>query len=140
MSAYLLPTAEILRQVKQFDSVFSFYENGIKGVISNTVTMSAGYLFLDYLQNKKIGIKHPAFSPLKESILQQYSLSNEARLADYSCYPDNSLLIEVVVDLIEEAVNSMMYGIFMKEIYDVSIEQSKWFGSDLIAIIKIYRE
>ncbi len=128
MQAILLPTNDIVRTFNKLDPVFNFYEGGIKGVIKDTILVSEGY---------KLPECKAIDTGLTEKILHDYENSTEAKLIQYTQYPDNSLLIEIVTGLIEGMVNAMMHSVLSKMIYDVNHENWHWVGNDLKVVVNI---
>ena len=136
---YILPTYTIVAQFKEFENLFTFYDEGIKGVIRDAVILSAAYNLYDYPES----LYHPPkerTNGLRDKVLADYDQSLEAKWSNFelSRYPNNTILIEIIVDKLEDAVEQMMRGIFRRDIYDVAPGGHKWIGNDLAIGMEIH--
>lgn len=152
-----LPTTDIVRNFKEFDRLFSFYEGGIKGVVRDTVLLSAAWV-LDHpswIFDREImrypglvahyDTKHPITTAypviadgLLEKIMRDYANSPEAMMQRFSENTSSENYVEIVAEMIDRAVGEMMNTLFRSSVYDICKTEWQWIGDDLVAKIKIY--
>jgi len=141
---YILPTSDLVRQFKPHERLFNFYEDGIKGLIRDTILLSAAYryhLFAFSRYNNSQYAPRPTIADgLLEKVLRDYDNSLDAHLERFQQNTNSSYYVETVVKLIDHAVGEMMADIFQSTAYDVSKTDWQWHGSDLVARVNLYPE
>jgi len=118
MVIFILPTKDILRLFQKYDELFMFYNDGVKGVIRDTilsrVSTNRG---LDDVLNK---------------IRIDYLNSVDAVMEYLTEYEFRSECIDLAVELITIAINEMMIDLFKSRNSSIIISYWKWFGDDFI--------
>lgn len=134
MTTYLLPTADIVREFKQYDAVFYFYEEGIKGIVRDVVLFSTGND-----PEAGIDVKQMVMNRVNEEI-DRHDLIRYYENTHGSQWP--TLVIELIIEQIEQAVRVMLDSIFMQLFYEVSWKGDSydWLGDDMMAKIRILRK
>lgn len=133
-----LPTRDIVRHFKDFERLFSFYEEGIKGLVRDTVLLSSAWVL-----GRNISIQpyspHPVVADgLLEKVMRDYASSSEAMMQRLSENTSAEAYVELVTEMIDRAVGEMMYTLFVSSVYDVSKTEYSWVGDDLVIKMRIY--
>lgn len=137
MAIYILPTNDIVKEFMDFESMFIFYEGGVKGIIKDTVLLSEASQYGRYASFENKGVRKLMAKGLMDKILSDYSNSAEAVFLRYSENTSSSVQIELVTELIDNAVSDMMNCIFVRTVYDICKTRWEWIGNDLITNIRI---
>lgn len=132
-----LPTTDIVRNFREFERLFTFYEEGIKGVVKDTVLLSSAWI-LSRTSNMQPHARPIIADGLLDKIMRDYANSGEALMQRLSENTSSESYIELIAELIDRAVGEMMYALFLSTVYDVSKTEWRWIGDDLVAKMKIY--
>lgn len=128
MLAIILPTTPIVKGFSQYENLFCFYDDGVKGVVKDHVLVSRSCLvsFYEDIQKTDKSVR------LMDEIIQKYETSLHRQYMENTyngCKPIH--MLEDIINEIEREVNNMMYLYFFEHPY--SIERGvKWVGDDLI--------
>jgi hypothetical protein len=122
----ILPTEDIVREYQQFDDLFVFYENGIKGVIADAILLN------EMLTSDLHGIRG---TKIVDKVLREYTNSIQAYNNYYRENTNVVTFIELIVENIMISVNEMFYCLFRNQTYFPSKVESRWHGNELIARI-----
>ena len=118
MVIFILPTKDILRLFQKYDELFMFYNDGVKGVIRDTIlSRVSANRGLDDVLNK---------------VRTDYLNSAEAVMEYLTDYEFRSECIDLAVELITIAINEMLIDLFKSCNYTMSKSYWKWFGDDFI--------
>lgn len=136
---YVLPTASIVREFREYNRLFSFYEDDIKGIIRDTILVSSAWMQKDYSRYHH-EIHRPLMADdLMEKIIRDYHNSGEALMQRLSENTSSETYIQRIVEQINRQVGDMMMTLFLNYVYDVSKTEWQWIGDDLVVKITIYR-
>jgi hypothetical protein len=136
MPKVVLPTAEILKTFKDFEHLFDFYEDGLKGVVRDMVFTADTFqaqpdrvrdAFKQALQN----------SGLIEKIMRDYSMSPEAQFHFHVGSHTQESAVEIAAQCIYVVVLQTMSNLFMRAVYEISKQEWDWVGQDLIASVQV---
>lgn len=113
--AIILPTGQIVEQLSAFEKLFSFYHEGVKGIIKCCV------LF----QEKE--------NDLIFEIIRAYEDSAEYKMKELS-YPNcqDEFTIEAMVLLIQRLIGQMFTRLFYGQQLLLSQKEFQWLGNDLV--------
>jgi hypothetical protein len=121
--SFILPTGNILNEYKKYENLFSFYHDGLRGIIRDLILA----------HDKKVTI----MEDIIEKIIWEYNNSPDAsfRRATDSTNNRDEIMIEIIAELISFAVIEMMDAIFMGKQIDVIEKSHRWVENDLIIIL-----
>ena len=141
MPIVILPTAEIITRFKGFEELFGFYDDGLKGVIRDTILTSQAY---DLVKRRyPTGHKNKCIimaSGLMDKILRDYHNSADAMFLHRIENTNAATYVEEAAILIDQAVHEMMRVLFAKIVYDMCMDGSVWLGDDLMTKVYTYCE
>lgn len=132
MITVVLPTAGIVSEHKSFEALFSFYEEGLHGLIRDMVMLSDQ----NPPKSKRTceAIKRELHdSGLFDKIMRDYSHSPEACFLRHAGDLNHEQFVEVAVEVIYQSVVEMMNTLFLRTVYEVCKQRWGWIGDDLIA-------
>ena len=132
----ILPTAEIIKDHRQYDELFCFYMEGIRGLVRDIVLCS------DYGNFHRIACGHQDgkithASGLIESVMRMYNNSPEAMLNYYLEKTSCSSYVESVVEMLDDAVTAMMAPLVKQRPFNVNKQEFEWIGNDLMIKINL---
>ena len=125
----ILPTADIVREFEDYESVFCFYDEGLRGVIKDIV-----------LYNTVTDTTGEQTSMLVQDVISVYEHSLYVRyLENTLSISQPEICIEMMVIQLESAVSKMLKALFVKELQRYRWDRSsyEWLGNDLITRIKL---
>jgi hypothetical protein len=134
---FVLPTADIVREYQDFDPLFVFYEDGIRGVIRDSILLSEGWS-VKPTRYREVQSWRDTRTRFLEKVLRDYSNSPEAVLTRLLENTSAEMYVELVTEDIMRRVMGMMHDVFRHLVYDVSKAEWKWIGNDLATRIRIY--
>ena len=118
----ILPTAEIVKEYEAAERTFSFYEDGLRGVIRDLILYSNA--------EKKSG------NYIQDKILREYSNTPEAVMSRIMENFVTEMYIELLVEVIFNSVSNMMQMLLPQTVYTISVIEHQWSCNDLIIKIK----
>ena len=131
---FILPTAEIIRDNRRNDWLLEFYDEGIKGLVRDTVLNQRA-------EDAPVFCDAGGEVALLETVIQQYESSLQYRFLENTlahCYPTSR--VEMAVIGVAEDVAQMMRGFFAGYAYDVCKSNWQWLEDDLIVTITFQRD
>jgi hypothetical protein len=118
----ILPTADIVREYETAERTFSFYEDGLRGVIRDLILYSnTGKGSGNYIQDK---------------ILREYSNTPEAVTSRIMENFMTEIYVETLVEVIFNSVSIMMQTLLPHVAHSISVTEHQWNCNDLIIKIK----
>ena len=131
LARFILPTAEIVRNFKEYEPLFSFYDEGLRGLVRDMVMLSDMHAAPE--ETRSTGFKRELGSDgLLEKVLRDYGHSLDAMFAHHIGVPNKAPFVGALVELIYQHVVEMMSAYFRREPYEVCKQQWEWLGSDVI--------
>lgn len=115
----VLPTFELLKEFRESEQLFYFYDDGLRGVIRDIIIYGDG--------GKPINDE----TYVTEKILREYNNTPEAVMSKFTDNVDSNVLIELIASLIDNAVGEMMGILFPGYSYSISKTDYRWLGDDL---------
>ncbi len=141
MQTVALPMFALMRELTTYDSLFSFYENGIRSVVEEAVISSAYH-------KEDTSHMHPETRRcygLLGKIICEYEIfldrmesENAASQELLDEYIDRVKGIELVVDMIDERVRDIMHALFPYGRYTIMPGGHRWIGDDLFVHIRTF--
>lgn len=129
MALYVLPTGEIIREFKNFEEMFSFYEEGIKGVVRDMVLLSDDITPGDPKSSTTQG--------LLDKILREYMNSPEAVIQHLLENTSAANFVEFISEALKMMVQDMMRRLFTNALYEISKTEWQWIASDLVIKVQL---
>lgn len=126
---FILPTSDIIREFRQEDWLFGFYDEGVKGLVRDTVLAHQAHRTEVVCDGSGDSVQ----ARLLEHVIRQYENSLEFRFLENTlghCHPAS--MVEMVVLCIDHAVSVMMREFFAGLTYDVCKSHWQWLENDLI--------
>lgn len=121
----ILPTADIVQDCQEFEPVFCFYNNGIKGLVRDIVDLAASPHYDDEIA----AFKDMVMSEYDQSINRRYLENTHQGMAQ-------DFMIEMVIEQIAHGVQELFQQFFKQMIYRVD-NTEKWLGNDLLTTVRI---
>lgn len=141
MLKLILPTTEIYRAHRHYEPILCFYEDGVRGLIRDTVLLCNPTPTLKQDEDERSDDLRALLDKVLgeyESSVDRAMLENMFRRQDYA-----SWLVEMCVCSIEEQVNRLMREFMQVFLRDDAFELCKsrcsWLGADLLVRVEIYR-
>lgn len=126
----ILPTGDLVRQFRDYERLFVFYQDGVKGIIRDTIVLSDDGSYLPKREQCASGNRF-----LIERIVRLYENSAEALCAFHQENTTAVDSVEVAVTEIHTAVAEMLQWLLAKHEYYVCRHQHQWLGNDLLVTI-----
>lgn len=128
MLKLLLPTSDIFLSHKHFEPLLYFYEDGVRGLVRDTVLLSSQPL-----------PGSEDVQALRERLVAEYDRCANARFLENSMrrHEYASFLVEMAAEEIDYRVAEMMWQFLRGRVYEVCKTRWKWVGADLVATIQI---
>lgn len=142
MPIVILPTAEIITRFKGFEELFCFYDDGLKGIVRDSVLTSQAYDLVERYHKPK-GHRSKCIievSGLLDKILRDYHNSADAMFLFRIENTNAATYVEEAAIQIDTAVNEMMRVLFARIVYDMNMDGYTWLGDDLMTTVRTYRE
>lgn len=114
MLAVILPTSDVLRQFDEYELLFCFHENGVKGIIEKFILVN---------QNKE------CLDELFAEILLKYHHSPEVIFLHG--VEKATFYLEILLELIEIAISEVMNSMFKNLTYTLTEKDVTWIGNDV---------
>lgn len=118
----ILPTADIVREYRDFERLFCFYRNGLKGVIEDIVLFSS--------PEEEAATKY-----ILEKIVAEYSHTPESILSKMM-EKDTDTYVELITVALDDSINDMMRTLFPKIKYIIAHMECRWYCDDLIIKVR----
>lgn len=141
---FVLPTGKIIHTFNTFEPVFCFYEEGVRGLVRDTVLLNTGdpegraYVDSDEARIKRGKLLFA--EGLLERVIAQYENSLDLR------YLENTLgqycaesIVRMMVEQIDLAVAQMLRDYFGGQVYQMCKSRWKWVGTDLLIRVQFLR-
>lgn len=134
MSLVILPTTEIIQEVGQFDELFSFYDDGIRGVVRDNVLHS------DLSEISELPVMRTPSNPywiqkLNERIVFEYCNSPRALNLYYTENTCEDMYVELIAEWVNVLVFEMLKTLFVRSDLDILTRDWYWIGNDLVVKI-----
>lgn len=139
MIAVVLPTAGLVREYADFDQLFSFYEDGLRGLIRDMVLLSDLHAPTEQTSAAEY-VRELASDGLVEKVLREYSDSPDARFLFHTSSRTREIEVEIAVEMIYQSVMEMMNALLMRAVYEVCKQKWSWLGNDLIAHLTVLED
>jgi hypothetical protein len=128
-----------MQEYNEYDYLFYFYRDGLKGLVEDIIIHSASWEF------HKLDCKHdekPAIAKnVIDKMLMEYEYTPEGIINNITNNTMHLLKIEIIATMLDNAINEMMYCIFQKNIYHISNINIRWLNNDLIIdVLKINKD
>lgn len=135
MLRVVLPTADIVREFRGYEPIFCFYEDGIRGVVRDSVLLSNG--MYEHELDECISHQSSLIETFINRVVEEYENSIHRRYIE-NTYAKNSpsITLELVVAQINSMVNTMTRALFMLRAYEICKSRWQWVGDDLIAVVQ----
>lgn len=136
MPSVALPTAGIVHEYRDCEALFSFYEDGLKGLIRDMVLVSDSRPPMHKPTAEEIKQEF-LDSGLPERIMTQYAQSPDARFLAHTGNTTHEAFIEMAAEVIYQSVVEMMNSLFLRLVYEVRKQRWSWIGNDLVVSMRI---
>lgn len=141
MQTVALPMFALMRELATYDSLFSFYPDGVHSVVAEAVISSA----YDKVNTSDMHPETRRCYGLLGKVICEYELfldrmesENVASQQLLDEYIDRVKGIELVVDIIDERVRDIMHALFPYGRYTVLAEGQRWIGDDLFVKVRSF--
>lgn len=126
MTTVVLPTTEIIEEVKQYEPFFDFYPGGIQGVLRDNFYVCAPWA--TPLEQENIAAE------MLHKLWIDYSAHNQEMKVRTTEKQDERMLgiMNEVNATFSEFANATMATIYPRSVFEVNPHWSKWAGNDLI--------
>ena len=118
----ILPTRDIALDFSEYDDLFYFYYNGVKGILHTSVILSRAW------EDKESDVTQKVI----DEVMQYFTLSSEASM----CYITGNYILnyylESMVKHMSISINEMMKIMFMHDTYYIEKNKFKWIDNDLM--------
>jgi len=142
MQTVALPMFALMRELTTYDSLFSFYENGVRSVVEEAVISSAyekeDAMHMHPETRRCYGLLGKIICEY-EIFLDRMEIENTASQALLDEYIDRVKGIELVVDMIDERVREIMQALFPRGLFSVSPAGHRWIGDDLFVKLRTFQ-
>lgn len=131
-SLFLLPTAEIIWEHRQWEPLFCFYDEGVRGIVRDLVL----------LQNHQRDDLPPVYEQLWAQVEDAYERSLNVRYLENTLGQITPLVyIETAVAELDAMVTAMLAVLFGRKTYRVAHDpvDYRWVGDDLLTAILFSR-
>lgn len=130
MAKVILPTSEVLGFLSHFQELFSFYEDGLRGLVRDCVLLSDG-VGSQRVSMREFGssVIDPDFA---SKVMREYAQSPSAMflsvINNSGAYHSAEMALEYVHDLVIDMVKAT----FGPAVYDISKTWHHWHSDDLV--------
>lgn len=131
MALVILPTSEIIRDLESFDEMFSFYDNGIRGIVRDNVLQSDLSHISEVPVLRTNAIPH-WIQKLNDRIVFEYTNSHQAIRQHYLENTSDTLYVELVAEYVNALVFEMLKTLFVQSHLDIQTTGWRWIGNDLL--------
>jgi hypothetical protein len=140
LTIVVLPTSEVIREFIQHDTLFCFYEGGIRGLVRDSVLLAADHPY-EVVDGHYCAKPRPLKNKdLMEKVLRDYENSLDWRWMENHYRFNPSSQIAILVDLVDFAVGKMMRGLFVQAVYEICKTTYTWLGDDLAVSLKVLED
>lgn len=152
MSLVILPTSEIIRELEQFDDMFSFYDSGIRGVVRDNILQS-DLSDISEAQVLRTNSIPPWIRKLNDRIVFEYSNSYQAIRQHYLENTSDELYVEMIAEYANALVFEMLNTVFMKNNLNIlsykwayidgkwtRVDAWRWVGNDLLVQVEHHKD
>lgn len=126
MAIYILPTGNVFNMCERYENLFSFYDNGLQGLIKDVV------LVVDGIPRKTGRKECPHVSDLKNKILSNYQNSSLGVMAYITENTSHDAYLDIAIDDVMEMINEMLFDHFRGKYLRICNENIKWLQKDLM--------
>lgn len=131
MAKVILPTSELLSFLTTFQELFSFYEDGLRGLVRDCVLLSDSVTQYDRLSIRE-------FSPAQidpdfaKKVMREYEESPSAMFLRMTENTNSYHAAEMALEYIHDAVVDMVKSTFGPAVFDISKGWHHWHCNDLV--------
>jgi hypothetical protein len=127
MLVIILPTTDIVNEYSEYESLFCFYRDGIKGLVRDVIAQCNSTELRD----------EDHWYGFKDLVVGEYYASMHRRYVENThTSAHRDFIIEMVVEKVAHDVEELMQRFFNQLRYDVQ-RTDKWIGNDLLAAIQL---
>ena len=132
MSQVILPTTEIIREVWRFDELFSFYDDGIRGVVRDNVLHSDLTVISEISELPVMKTSYWSIQKLNERIVFEYRNSPRTLNLFYNENTCGDTYVELIAEWVSVMVFEMLKTLFVRSDLDIMTRDWYWIGNDLV--------
>lgn len=136
---FVLPFAEVVRQLENFEELLAFYPGGVKSVIRDALPLVDGRRVMRHRAGNFISEWETASLPiLLDKVMRVYESSAEAVVTRIMENTSASPYIELVVEKIYREAQMVMSSMFSFVPVTVSSDEGCWLGEDYVAWVTLH--
>lgn len=118
----ILPTRDIVLDFSEYDDLFYFYHNGVKGILHTSVIHSKAW------ESKE----SDSIQKTINEVMTYFTQSPEANMCHITGNYVLNYYIESLVKHMSMCINDMMSNMFVSSIYYIDKNKFRWIDNDLL--------
>ena len=126
---YILPTAEIIYQFKEFEELLAFYPGGLRGIVRDCILRADSDLITE--------CSNRITETVVEDVVMEYENSADAVLQRFMENTSNATYVEVIAETIEIAIRDMLIPLFGLINYAVVPKTFQWKNDDIVILVQM---